>query len=138
VGDARGRDSDGFGWSLSQRRALIVLLVVFLLVLCVRLAMDRQYVPDPQPPRGVRSAEVADRIDPNTADWQALAAIPSLGEKRAREIVAYRDHVHATDPTTIAFRLPADLRHVRGIGPATVENLQPYLVFPTARPNEKD
>jgi hypothetical protein len=37
-------------------------------------------------------------------------------------------------PNLIVFKEPADLAHIRGIGPATVENLKPYLVFPTDSP----
>src|SRR5579872_4292501 len=98
------------GWTLPQRRALLTVLGVFLIVLCLRFVTDRQYVSDPQPPHGARYNELASRVDPNTADWQTLAAIPTLGEKRARDIVAYRDRVRGTDPNAIVFKSAADLR----------------------------
>lgn len=119
------------GWTLPQRRALVALLLVLLVVLSVRFALNRQYVSDPQPPHGPRYDELASRIDPNTADWQTLAAIPSLGEKRARQIVAYRDRLRVADPNAVVFRQPADLLRVRGIGPATEQNILPYLIFPS-------
>ena len=122
-----------FGWNASQRRALILLLSVFFLALCLRYAFNRQYVLDPQPPQGARYSELASRIDPNTADWQTLAAIPGMGEKRAKEIVAYRQRVLASKPDSVPFLRPTDLRHIRGIGAATVENLKPYLLFPSDR-----
>lgn len=118
------------GWTLPQRRALIIFLVVFLSFLCWQAARNRLYVPDPQPRQGARSAELESRIDPNSADWQTLAAIPGLGEKRAKAIVAYRDSVHRPNPARAVFLHPADLLRIRGIGPATVDNLRPYLVFP--------
>jgi DNA uptake protein ComE-like DNA-binding protein len=121
-------------WTVGQRRALLGLLTVLLLVLILRYALNPAYVPKAQPQSGARSAELASRLDPNSADWQTLAAIPSLGEKRAREIVAYRDKVHATDSTAVVFRTADDLARVRGIGKATVENLRPYLLFPTSDP----
>jgi hypothetical protein len=121
-------------WSLSQRRALIALLAVFFVALCIRYALNRQYVPDPQPTHGWRYNELASQIDPNTADWQTLAAVPGLGEKRAKEIVAYRDRVRTSKPDAVAFHVPADLRHVRGIGNATISNLRPYLIFPSDHP----
>jgi len=118
------------GWTPSQRRALILLLTIFLLVLVVRYARDRAFVPDPQPARGVRADELASRVDPNTVDWETLAAIPMLGEKRAKEIVAYRDHLRTRDGTPNVFKEPRDLLRVRGIGLSMIENLRPYLIFP--------
>jgi hypothetical protein len=119
------------GWTPSQRRGLLVLLAIFLVFLTIQFARNRQFISDPQPPQGPRAAELQTRIDPNSADWQTLAAIPNLGEKRAQAIVAYRDHFHGTTPGRAAFRSPSDLLTVRGIGPATIENLRPYLVFPS-------
>ena len=127
------RRSD-FGWTAPQRRALVALISVFLIVLFIRLAQNRAYVPDPQPPQGWRAAELASRVDPNTADWQTLAAIPELGEKRAKELVSYRDHIRSRDRTDIVFAEPRDLLRVRGIGQSMVENLRPYLIFPPVRP----
>ena len=119
-----------FGWTLSQRRALIALLTVFLVYLTAHFLHNRAYVSDPQPVEGARASELASRIDPNSADWQTLAAIPTLGEKRAKAIVAYRDQVTAGG-AKVVYRSAADLVNVRGIGAATAENLRPYLVFPS-------
>lgn len=133
--DARAPKSlDEFGWSLSQRRALVVLLSLLLAGLSVRYACNPGYVSDPQPARPARYNELASRLDPNAASWQELAAIPSLGEKRAKDIVAYRDRAHDADPGAIIFRSPADLMRVKGIGKSTAQNLEPYLVFPAPRP----
>ena len=52
-------------------------------------------ISDPQPSEGPRAAELQSRIDPNAADWKTLAAIPNLGEKRAKAIVAYRDGIRS-------------------------------------------
>lgn len=119
------------GWTPSQRRGLLVLLTAFLVVLTIQFARNRQFVSDPQPTEGSRAAELDARIDPNTADWQTLAAIPSLGEKRAKAIVSYREQSHASAPRSLIFRTPEDLLQVRGIGAATVENLKPFLSFPS-------
>jgi len=123
------KTSREFGWNLAQRRALIYFLSVFLAFLGVQYALHRAYVTDPQPPQGARAGELASKIDPNVADWQTLAAIPTLGEKRAREIVAYRDRMQHLHPDQRVFTSPADLRNIKGIGPAMEENLQPYLTF---------
>jgi DNA uptake protein ComE-like DNA-binding protein len=118
------------GWTPAQRRALLVLLTAFLLFLSIQSLRNRQLIADPQPTEGSRAAELDARIDPNTADWQTLAAIPSLGEKRAKAIVAYRQQARASNPRSLTFRSPDDLLQVRGIGAATVENLRPFLSFP--------
>src|SRR5437588_8309413 len=108
-------DNLAFAWGAPQRRALLALLTLFIVVLLARIFMDRAYIPDPQPMTGSRADELASRIDPNTADWQTLSALPTLGEKRAKEIIAYRDHIRDRDGTDLVFREPRDLLRVRGI-----------------------
>lgn len=62
------------------------------------------------------------RIDPNTTPAMVLPALPHLGPSRAAAIVAARRR------TTL--RSPDDLdREVRGLGPATLRALRPYLSF---------
>ena len=65
-------------------------------------------------------------IDPNTAPWYELAALPRIGEQLAKRIVAYRDQA-ARPP---AFRTLDDLSKVRGIGAKTVARLAPFLLVP--------
>lgn len=128
-----GIEQSAFGWTLSQRRGLIVLLAVLLAFLTWQSFRNRLYISDPQPHEGTRAAELESRIDPNSADWQTLAAIPGLGEKRAKAIVAYRESMHRLNPASVIYQRPADLLQVRGIGTATADNLRPYLVFPSDR-----
>jgi len=119
-----------FVWTLPQRRALVVLLTLLWIVLAVRYAANSRYISDPQPDAPDRAAELVDRIDPNTADWQDLAALPNLGEKRAKAIVAFREsHLAAGHPV---FASADDLLLIKGIGVATVTKLKPYLVFQPA------
>ena len=117
-------------WTLPQRRALVVLLTALFIVLAARYAANSRYISDPQPDVPDRAAELADRIDPNTADWQDLAALPNLGEKRAKAIVDFRESRRATRHPV--FASPDDLLLIRGIGVATVTRLKPYLVFQPA------
>ena len=126
-----------WGWTLGQRRALILLVVIGLLALVIRYVGNRTYLSDPPPLQGARAAELATRIDPNTAEWETLAAIPSLGEKRAKEIVAYRERARANARDGIVFREISDLMRIKGIGPATTENLRPYLIFPPTGPGAR-
>ena len=57
----------------------------------------------------------------NRASIQHLISLPYIGEKRAMEIVSHRNQFGD-------FQKVADLDQVRGIGPKTLERLQPYIV----------
>src|SRR5947209_2601986 len=61
-------------------------------------------------------------VDPNSAPPQVLGALPKLGPALVGRIVAARD--------AAAFRSLDDLDdRVRGIGPATLASLRPYLLI---------
>jgi hypothetical protein len=124
-------DDRSLPWTLSQRRAIVAVLCIVLLYLAFLIVRDRQYVPDPLPAALPFADQLADRIDPNTADVATLAALPGLGEKRAATIIAFREKVQQREPGTTVFRQPNDLLKVRGFGAAMLENLRPYLHFPT-------
>ncbi len=81
--------------------------------------------------------DYANKLDPNTADWVSLARLPRVGERRARDIVAYREQVLLADPDAIAFTQPDDLTAIKGIGEKTADRLAPLLHFPapTTRPD---
>jgi competence ComEA-like helix-hairpin-helix protein len=117
----------------SQRRGLTVLLTILILILSIRLTLNRAIVPNPQPPEGPKADELANRIDPNTATQAELAEIPELGEKRAESIVEYRRQYLTHNPNRAPFNSPSDLERIPGIGPATVETMAPYLEFPKSQ-----
>lgn len=117
-------------WTTHQRRALLLLGGAFWIVLAVRWSCDRVYLPEGLDVPSPRAGDLAGRIDPNTADWQTLAAIPSMGEKRAHAIVAYREKTIAAGRGPIVFRSASDLMRIKGIAQATASNLEPYLLFP--------
>jgi DNA uptake protein ComE-like DNA-binding protein len=121
-------------WTASQRGVLLALLAGLLIYLIVRYLLNPLYVSNPQPVRPPRYDELADKIDPNTADWQTLAALPGLGEKRAKTIIEYRESFTTENPGHLAFAEPEDLMLVRGIGPSMLATLRPYLLFPTSQP----
>ena len=121
-------------WTAPQRSVLVALLGCLLLYLIVRLILNPAYVSNPQPARPSRYDDLADKIDPNVADWQTLAALPGLGEKRAKTIVEYREAFVAKNPGHLAFSEPEDLMLVRGIGPSMLATLRPYLLFPAPTP----
>lgn len=121
-------------WSARQRIGLFVLLAIFIAALGVEWARNRLWLADPLPEQGPSAARLADRIDPNTADWQYLSALPGIGEKRARQIVSYRQQHQSDRPGRPVFTCIEDLGLVSGIGLQTQAKLAPYLIFPATRP----
>lgn len=115
--------------SPSQQRGGIVLLGSLILILFARLLLNPRTIPYPATAPGPLADQLADRIDPNTASEAELAAIPELGEKRAGAIVDFRQRFIAEHRDRLAFRRLSDLEQIKGIGPATAENMEPYLVF---------
>src|SRR4051812_39457073 len=91
-------------WTRGQRRVLAVLVLVLCGVVAVRYAFNRAYVPDPPPPHGPRYDEVADKLDPNAADVASLSALPLIGEKRAQDLVDFRESHRAIAGTQPVFR----------------------------------
>jgi len=117
-------------WTISQRRALVILCIALSSYIGVRFALNRRHVPDPQPIAGELASQLQDKIDPNTADAATLGVLPLIGEKRAADMVAYRDKFLQAHPGEIAFKRLEDLRNIKGIGPSTIAQMSPYLMFP--------
>jgi hypothetical protein len=125
-------------WTPSQRSVLVGLILILATYISIRWFFNRQYVSDPQPTVPARFSELADRIDPNTADVATLAALPTIGEKRAKDIVAYRDKWQRDGRRGQPFERLDDLLKIQGIGAATIAQLKPYLLFPESdRPATK-
>ena len=70
--------------------------------------------------RRSRPFEPGETIDPNVAGDEELDRLPGVGPARALQIVQNREE---NGP----FRTVEDLARVRGIGPASVERLRPFL-----------
>ncbi len=70
--------------------------------------------------RRSRPFEPGETIDPNVAGDEELDRLPGVGPARALQIVQNRED---NGP----FRTVEDLARVRGIGPASVERLRPFL-----------
>lgn len=63
---------------------------------------------------------LAEKININTADAATLDLLPGIGEKRAQDIIDYRN-------THGPFRIPEDLTRVSGIGEGILEGLIDYI-----------
>lgn len=132
--------SEGAGegglWTSSQRAVLACAVLALCAVLGARLWVNGRSIDDP-PGEGALAGQLADRVDANVASWEELAAIPELGEKNAKEIVAYRQRFVADGRGDKAFRRAEDLLRVRGIGVGLVEKLEPYLGFEARGPSSR-
>ncbi len=116
-------------WTARQRVAVVLLCGLVLSIALGRFAWNRAYVSDPQPLHPIREDDLADRIDPNTADAATLSALPLIGDKKAQDIVKFRERYVATHAGRRAFERPADLLLIRGIGQSTISQLSPLLIF---------
>jgi competence protein ComEA len=61
-------------------------------------------------------------VNINTADEPTLELIPGVGPVTANAILDYRDRVGR-------FSTIEQLLDVNGIGPATIENIRPYITI---------
>ena len=69
---------------------------------------------------GDTGSENTEKINVNTATVADLTTISGIGEKRANDILAYRD-------SQGGFTSVDDLNNVSGIGDKTLENIRPYV-----------
>ncbi len=83
-----------------------------------RSAGETRVAPSPTSPL---SPSAGERLDLNRATAADLEALPGIGPALAARIVAKRDSLRG-------FRTIDDLVRVRGIGPATLTRLRPYLL----------
>ncbi len=72
---------------------------------------------------------MGERINPNEAPVASLMRLPQIGAARARAIVAHRERAGTEKGRGPVFKKADDLRQIKGIGPAIVEGLRPWLRF---------
>ena len=88
---------------------------------CRQYEASRAFVPSVSAPTASQAAlpspePVGDKININTADAEALTTLPGIGEKRAADIIAYRE---ANGP----FPIPEAITDVPGIGESILKNI---------------
>lgn len=108
---------------LRDPRPRSLVAVTWLLALAASGCLFALVVQHRTAPLDARSAVL--RIDPNRASAAELELLPHIGPKIAATIIEFREH-SAQSP---AFRKLDDLDAIRGIGPATLEAIGPYLDF---------
>lgn len=114
-----------FRWRRRDSHALIVLLAICACVLAFKAVTHPLHFGPQVPVDADRVASAAEKINPNTATVASLRRLGGIGPVKAAAIFDYAAaHGRAT------FTKPEDLTAVKGIGPATVERLRPYLIFP--------
>jgi hypothetical protein len=118
-----------FSLTPGQRAGLTALLLMWAGALILVMIL-RPTTIGPSPEVGSRARELVVGIDPNTAPIEDLMAVPNLGERRARAIIATREELAREFPDRVPFRTPADLELVPGIGPVLSESMAPYFSFP--------
>ncbi len=72
---------------------------------------------------------LGERINPNEAPAASLMRLPQIGAARARAIVAHRDRAGTREGRAPVFKKADDLQQIKGIGPAIVEGVRPWLRF---------
>lgn len=72
---------------------------------------------------------LGERINPNEAPSASLMRLPQIGAARARAIVAHRDRAGTEKGRALVFQKADDLQQIKGIGPAIVEGVRPWLQF---------
>ena len=125
-----GKISDWFGRVEVQWFLYGLVVVAFVVVAIVgRWGMVSSGLPANCPPTLPPTER---RVNPNSAEWWELAALPGLGESLAKQIVDYRmqQRANVSNSEAIIFRSVRDLEAVRGIGPKKAAALESMLVFP--------
>jgi competence ComEA-like helix-hairpin-helix protein len=79
--------------------------------------------------RSIKTIRLEGRINPNDASPASLMRLPGLGLAKAQAIVTYRDEFRQSGRGDLAFRDCNDLDKVKGIGPATADDICKWLKF---------
>lgn len=70
----------------------------------------------------------AEKLNSNTASVYKLAELPSLGPKKAQQIIDYRQR-YVVEGKEKAFKTAEDMENIKGIGGKTIDKIRQWLVF---------
>ncbi|HVJ84911.1 MAG TPA: helix-hairpin-helix domain-containing protein [Caulifigura sp.] len=119
--DAGSVDNDVFlQWTARDRWFLAVLSLVLLVLLGIQFARLSGWGLKPLEVVRPDERKYEFQLDVNTAGWVEWMQLEGIGEATARKIVADRE---SNGP----FRSVEDVARVKGIGPATLEKIRPWL-----------
>jgi competence ComEA-like helix-hairpin-helix protein len=105
---------------LAAFRAAVVIAVIFCLCFSLGGAVTN---------KSSGTIELEHRINPNVAPATSLMRLPGIGLARAQAIVAYRERFCQSGKGDLAFRDCNDLKNIKGIGPASVDDMCDWLRF---------
>jgi len=76
------------------------------------------------------------KVSVNHDSWTSLARLRGIGETRAKEIIKIREIRRRNTSHNPVYNSMEDLDSVPGIGPVTIQNIEPYISFesPTLAP----
>ncbi|MGB0715971.1 MAG: ComEA family DNA-binding protein [Phycisphaerae bacterium] len=129
--------------TFTRRWLFVALLLPCFAAIQLRVVVDRQMATFHQ-----CQIRMQTLVNPNCADWPALATLPGIGKTRAQRIVSFREQAwqeaghalpldthgaeHGSPSVDCGVRVYAsadDLCAVHGIGPKTARSLAPFLIF---------
>jgi competence protein ComEA len=118
-----GDDGDGtfLQWTSRDRWFLAILTLVILALLAIQFARLAGWGLKPLEIVRPENRKYEFKIDVNQASWVEWMQLEGIGETTARKIVKDRE---ANGP----FQSVDDVQRVKGIGPATLEKIRPWLV----------
>ncbi len=108
---------------------IAIILIVIIAVDCF-IIVQRMCIPAPVTVQRTNVSDVPLQLDPNVASAEALAALPGLSSRQARQIVIFRENFLEAKGQKQCFNIIEDLDDVRHIGPKTLEKVGKYLRFP--------
>ena len=111
---------DETGHAQTKIRALVTAMAVCCLFL---VFLTASYFTDK---KGHCDIIIDDRINPNRACPASLMRLPNIGPRRAAAIIEFRQKA---GEKPVAFETTQDLEKINGIGPKTVEAIEPWLCF---------
>jgi len=113
-----------------HQRAVALLVTAALALGTWRLVTRPAHPNHPVNPADAAPSSVSLQLDPNTATLAELLAVPGMGTARAQALISHRN-TQTAQGTSPAFITPSDLSKVPGFGPATLQRVAPFLVYPT-------